>query len=141
MALEPIASVGDLETRLRAEQGSLTGPDLALAEMALREASAFARRLVGNLTALDPADGEIDDDVKAIVLDLVMRRYAYDPAVYSFVVGEYSERRRYGEQELTQSERARLLAAAGVSWSGTGSITTPSAYGNYDVYADEELIY
>jgi hypothetical protein len=136
--VEPIATVSDLETRLRCEQGSLTGPDLALAEMALREVSASARRAVGNTASFDPDEGPIDDEAKSIVLDLVMRRYAYDPAVYSFVVGEYSERRRYGEQSFTPAEVARLRAVAGSSWSGSGSITTPSAYGDYTW--DGELI-
>lgn len=139
--IQPIATVLDLETRLRAEPGSLAGPDLALAIMALREASAAARRAVGNPTAFDPAAGYVDDDVKAIILDLVMRRYAYDPAVYSFVVGEYSERRRYGEQQFTTSELARLRAAAGIAWSGTGSIATPSAYSAGYRFVDEELVY
>lgn len=137
--MDPLATVAQLETRLRMEVGTLTGAELALAEATLADTSAMVRRACGYPLVLDPTATEYDppSEVVSVVLDVAVRRFNYDPSgVTSFVVGEYSERRRYGAQTLTVDERRMVREAVGV-WSGVGSVATFGPYGTETAYVTD----
>lgn len=140
--LPALAPVSELEKRLGVEVGSLTGTDLVRAEAALDDVSDLVRAESGRNWVLDNGVPLVPPSVKVVVLAVALRVFNNPTNYTSESAGDYSyqaDPKAVGlmltDDEVNVLHRAAALAAAeeaaasGETWSGSGSVTTPSAYG------------
>lgn len=132
--LAALGTVADLENRLGVEPGSIEGNDFTRAESALADASTLVRAEAG-VPWVD-ADGVpyAPDVVVTVVVKAAIRGYRNPDGVgsesyggayfYNYAPGETSIYLTDEEKEIV-----RRAARTSATWSGTGTIRTPSAYG------------
>ncbi|WP_405061892.1 hypothetical protein OG474_09625 [Kribbella sp. NBC_01505] len=140
MTLPPLATVADMEVRLRVEVGSLAGLDLVAAQTSLKDASALVRSVSNPVTWVDPDDDSITapDEVLTIIVRAAVRDFRNPSGVNNEAMGSgaYSYTFAAGEATvyLSEDEVAMIKKAAKNSgtdpeaWKGVGTIRTPSAY-------------
>ncbi len=138
--LPKLAPVSELEKRLGVEVGSLAGLDLVRAEAALDDVSDLVRAESGRNWVLENGIPLVPPAVTVVVL-AVAKRVFENPSNYtSESAGDYSwqgDQNVIGlmlsDDEVNILRRAATLAAAeegaAAGWTGSGSLTTPSAYG------------
>lgn len=131
-----LASVADLEKRLRKEVGSLIGADLTAATTAIDDASVLVLA-EGNP---DWTPLTIPAVAKGVVIKVALRQYRNPDGFVSEAMGGGAYSYRYADDEtsayLTKAEaelvQRAALAEAEPERSFQGSIRTPSAYAESD---------
>lgn len=127
-----LASVADLEVRLRKEVGSLAGADLSAATTAIDDASVLV--LAEGNPGWTPLT--IPAVAKGVVIKVALRQYRNPDGYVSEAMGGGAYSYRYADDEtsayLTEKEAAivqRAAAAEAETPSGfVGTVRTPSAY-------------
>lgn len=125
--------VSALERRLRVEEGSLDGEDLAAAEDALADATALVLAEV-SATRATAWKTDVPDVVRLVVLKAARREFENPQGIAQETLGDHT----IGNSEtsgvyLTAREIAQVRrAATGRSGGFLGTIRTPSAYGPGD---------
>lgn len=127
-----LASVADLEKRLRLEVGSLAGADLVAAELALEDASVLV------LAEGNPDWGAltVPAAAKRVVIGVALRQYRNPDGLSTESMGGGAYSYRYADDEtsayLTEAEALivqRAAAAEQETKTGfTGTVRTPSSY-------------
>lgn len=137
MALPALATVASMEVRLGLGVGTLTGADLARATASLQDASAFVRS-IGRKLWLD-TEGEVTapEDVAMVTTRAAIRDYRNPDGVNNEALGQGAYAYAYAPGQasiwLTEDEVKLIRQAANSgttpgTWTGTGSVYTPSAY-------------
>ena len=135
MSPPSLAPVAALEKRLGLAVGSLSGSDLARAEEALADASALVRAEAGKDWVADDGVTITAPDVVVVVTRQAALRQYGNPEGHS---GESIDGGTYSWQTtgptdvyLTDDEKTLVRrAAAGERGGFTGTVRTPSAYGD-----------
>lgn len=125
--------VSALERRLRVEEGSLEGEDLAAAEDALDDATAL---VLAEVSAKRAETWRVNapDVVRLVVLKAARREFENPQGIAQETLGDHT----IGNTEtsgvfLTSRELAQIRrAATGRSGGFLGTVRTPSAYGPGD---------
>jgi hypothetical protein len=122
--------VSALERRLRVEEGSLEGEDLAAAEDALEDATALVLAEVSTKRA-EAWRVNVPDVVRLVVLKAARREFENPQGIAQETLGDHT----IGNTEtsgvfLTSRELAQIRrAATGRTGGFLGTIRTPSAFG------------
>lgn len=120
-----------LEARLGLEAGTLAGTDKARAEAAIEDATALALSEVDEATA-EEWQTAAPPVVAVVILKAARREFDNPEGIYQETLGEHSMGVTTATGVyLTNAEKALLAKAAG-SAGFTGSVRTPSAYGEGD---------
>lgn len=144
MSLPALAAIADIETRLGLDLGSIDGNDYLRAQAVLDDASALVRAEarvdwvdVNNMPVPPPA-------VKTVVIMAAVRGYRNPDGVasenlggayfYQLAPDQISVYLTDGEKDIVR--KAALQSTSNVVWSGTGNITTASAYWDYRTGVD-----
>lgn len=122
--------VSGLETRLRIDVGSLTGPDLAAATLYISEATSLALAEVS--TAMQTTWQTACPDVVAVVIYKAARREFENPSGLSQEIsGEHTiTTAATSGVFLTPAEVAQVRRAAGIA--GSGFVGTLSLHRRWD---------
>lgn len=139
--MSALASVSDLEIRLRAEVASITGADLAAPEAALDDASTLvAAAAAGAGLEIPWTLATIPEVARRVVICAVLRTYRNPDGYVSEAMGSGAYSYRYADDEtsayLTEAEASLVARAAAQGRPDArpfaGSIRTPSPYGAAD---------
>lgn len=139
MALPSFATVADVEVLLGLEVGSITGTDLARCEQSLKYASMLVRRAAGRpwVDELGELDPLLPDELPTVTARAAKRDFSNPDGVSNEALGQGAYSYTYAEGMslvyLTDDEVALIQSVSEPvlppgSWTGVGSIRTPSAY-------------
>lgn len=118
-----LATVAQLEVKLRVPVGSLAGVELAAANDALEEASTYVL-VKGNPSWTDVT---VPDIARIVTVRVAKRIYDNPDEKSRENLGDYGYSKANAEAFLTAGEIALVEQAAGFSY-GVYSVATPSAY-------------